>query len=97
MEEQFVLNIGFSNIVFLSKIVGILSADSAGARRLKSESKEKGFLVDATMGRKTRSMILTNSSHVFLSAIRVESLANRIEKRDNMIGRDEETEQVDEP
>lgn len=92
MEDYFLLNIGFSNVVFVSKIIGILSPDSAGGRRLKSEAKQNGYLVDATMGRKTRSLILTNSQHVFLSAIRPESLSKRIEKKDNGIGREEELE-----
>jgi regulator of extracellular matrix RemA (YlzA/DUF370 family) len=96
MEDYFVVNIGFSNVIILSKIVGVLAADSAGARRLRAEAKEKGFLVDATMGRKTRSIILTNSGHIFLSAIKPESIAKRIEGKDNLIGGEEELENTDE-
>ncbi len=90
MDEGFLLNIGFSNVVFQSKIVGILAADSAGGRRLKSEAKEKGLLVDATMGRRTRSLIVMSSQHVFQSAIRTDSLIKRIEKRDNSLGSEDE-------
>ncbi|MCC5813794.1 MAG: DUF370 domain-containing protein [Leptospira sp.] len=92
MNDIFLVNIGFSNVVFIDKVIGVLSADSAGARRLKTEAKEKGFLVDATMGRKTRSLVVMNSQHIFLSAIRPESIIKRIEKRDNLIGKEEETE-----
>lgn len=92
MDDHFLLNIGFSNVIFISKIIGILSPDSAGGRRLKSEAKDAGLLVDATMGRKTRSMVITASQHVFLSAITPESLARRVEKKDNSIAREEEIE-----
>ncbi|WCL48263.1 extracellular matrix/biofilm biosynthesis regulator RemA family protein [Leptospira sp. GIMC2001] len=96
MEEYFLLNIGFSNVVVLSKLVGILSADSAGARRLRSEAKENKNLVDATMGRKTRSIVVLASGHIFLSAIRPESLSKRVEKKDNQIGLEEEKEESNE-
>ncbi|NCN08989.1 MAG: DUF370 domain-containing protein [Leptospira sp.] len=92
MEDYFALNIGFSNIILLPKIVGIMSSDSAGARRLKSEAKGTNMLADATMGRKTRSIILTTSGHIFLSAIRPESLVKRLEKKDNLIAKEEEIE-----
>lgn len=94
-DDFVLLNIGYSNVVFVSKMVGILAADSAGARRLRTEAKENGNLVDATMGRRTRSVIVTTSQHIFLSAIKPESLARRIDRRDNTIGNDEE-ENIDE-
>lgn len=86
---DFILNIGFSNAILVSKVVGVIAADSAGGRRLKTEAKEKGLLVDATMGRKTRSLIITTSHHVFLSAIQPSSIIKRIEKRDNSLGEEE--------
>jgi regulator of extracellular matrix RemA (YlzA/DUF370 family) len=80
-----ILNIGFSNILMTSRVVTIIHADSASARRLRSEAKSNGHLVDATNGRKTRSVILTDTNHLILSSLKVESLARRIEADDNSL------------
>jgi extracellular matrix regulatory protein A len=80
-----ILNIGFSNILITSRVVTIIHADSASARRLRSEAKNSGHLVDATNGRKTRSVILTDTNHLILSSLKVESLARRIEADDNSL------------
>ena len=80
-----ILNIGFSNILMTSRVVSIIHADSASARRLRSEAKTKGHLIDATNGRKTRSVILTDTNHLVLSSLKVESLAKRIEADDNSL------------
>ncbi|MCU0823476.1 MAG: DUF370 domain-containing protein [Leptospira sp.] len=87
-----VLNIGFSNVVFVSKILTILQADGAGAKRLRSEAKTSSKLVDATGGRKTRSILVLETGHILLSAIRPESLHKRLESGDNTIGLEEEDE-----
>ncbi|MBK8395027.1 MAG: DUF370 domain-containing protein [Leptospiraceae bacterium] len=78
-----ILNIGFSNVLMTSRVVSIIQADSASARRLRTEAKNSGNLVDATNGRKTRSVILTDTNHLILSSLKVESLARRIEADDN--------------
>lgn len=80
-----ILNIGFSNIILTTRVVSIIHADSASARRLKAEAKKKGLLVDGTNGRKTRSVILTDTNHLVLSSLKVESLARRIEADDNSL------------
>jgi hypothetical protein len=80
-----ILNIGFSNILITSRVVTIIHADSASARRLRAEAKTTGHLVDATNGRKTRSVILTDTNHLILSSLKVESLARRIEADDNSL------------
>lgn len=85
-----VLNVGFSNVVFVSKILTILLADSAGAKRLRTEAKSENRLIDATCGRKTRSVLVLDSGHILLSAIRPESLSKRLETGDNQIGEGEE-------
>jgi len=72
------VNIGFGNIVLESRIVAVLSPESAPLKRLIQESREKGFLIDATFGRKTRALIITDSQHVILSAIQSETIANRM-------------------
>ena len=71
------VNIGYGNMVMTSKVVAVLSPDSAPMRRLKDEAKEQKRLLYATQGRKTRSIIITDSDHVILSAVQVETLLQR--------------------
>jgi len=71
------VNIGYGNMVMASKVVAILSPESAPMRRLKDEARERKMLVDATQGRKTRAVIITDSDHVLLSAVQVETLMQR--------------------
>lgn len=72
------VNIGFGNIVSLSRIVAIVNPGSSPMKRLKDEAKARGKLIDATEGRKTRSIIITDSDHVILSALQVETILQRI-------------------
>jgi len=72
------LNIGFGNVVSTSRIVAIVSPGSAPMKRLKEEAREKGKLIDATYGRKTRAVIITDSNHVILSAINPQTAALRM-------------------
>jgi len=71
------VNIGYGNMVLAAKVVVILSPESAPMRRLKDEARERTKLIDATQGRKTRSIIITDSDHVILSAVQVETLTQR--------------------
>ncbi len=71
------VNIGYNNMVMATKVVAVLSPDSAPMRRLKDEAKEQKRLIDATQGRKTRAIIITDSDHVILSAVQVETLMQR--------------------
>jgi regulator of extracellular matrix RemA (YlzA/DUF370 family) len=75
------VNIGYGNMVMASKVVAVLSPDSAPMRRLKDEAKEQKRLLDATQGRKTRAIIITDSDHVVLSAVQVETLMQRFAGR----------------
>ena len=68
-------------MVMITKVVAVLSPESAPMRRLKEEAKERKMLLDATQGRKTRAMIITDSDHVILSAVQVETLMQRFEGR----------------
>ena len=86
------LNVGFSNIVIVNKVVAIIHADSASGKRLRTEAKNEGRLVDATQGKKTRSVIITDSNHLILSCIRAESLSKRLETSDNSVSAGEEDE-----
>ena len=75
--EQSLLNIGFGNAVAADRVVVIVSPNSAPMKRLKDEAKDQGRLVDATHGRRTRSIIVMDSNHVVLSAIQAETISQR--------------------
>ena len=71
------INIGFGNIVSANRVVSIVSPESAPIKRIISEARDRGQLVDATYGRRTRAVIIADSGHVVLSAIQPETVANR--------------------
>lgn len=75
--DQELLNIGFGNTVVADKVVTILTPNTSPMKRLKDEAKEEKRLIDATHGRKTRSIIVTESNHVILSAIQAETISQR--------------------
>lgn len=78
------INIGFGNIVSANKVVAIVSPESASIKRLIQESRDSKMLVDATYGRRTRAVIITDSNHIILSAVQPETVAHRfIGKDDN--------------
>lgn len=77
------LNIGFGNSVLASRVVCIINPSSAPSRRLREDAKEEGRLIDATQGRKTRSIIITDSNHVILAAVQVETLGQRLVQEDD--------------
>jgi len=79
------ISIGFGNVVASEKIVAIIAPGSSPVRRLKDEARQKGKLVDATQGRRTRSLIVMDSDHVVLSAIGVETITQRLEKADGAL------------
>ncbi|MCS7214932.1 MAG: DUF370 domain-containing protein [Thermodesulfovibrio sp.] len=72
------VNIGFGNIVSLLRIVAVVNPGSSPIKRMKDEAKKRGKLIDATEGRKTRSIIITDSDHIILSALQVETIMQRI-------------------
>lgn len=84
-----VLNIGFGNIVSLSRIISILNPDAAPVKRIVKNNKDSGNLIDATCGRKTQSVIVMDSGHVVLSALKSELLESRVTKEDNSIGEED--------
>ncbi len=77
------INIGFGNIVSASRIIAIVSPESAPIKRLISEARERGILIDATYGRRTRAVIVTDSSHIILSAVQPETVKHRLQSSDN--------------
>ncbi|CEO89401.1 MAG TPA: DUF370 domain-containing protein [Syntrophaceticus sp.] len=72
------INIGFGNVVSANRIVAIVSPESAPIKRIISEARERGMLIDATYGRRTRAVIIADSDHVILSAVQPETVANRL-------------------
>ena len=84
--KQIMMNIGFANFVNLERVIAILDTKSAPMKRLREDAKEAQRLVNATYGRPTRSIIITDSSHIILSALQPETVVNRLssyKKRDN--------------
>jgi len=73
------VNIGFGNIVSLERIISIISPESAPVKRLIQEAKDSKMAIDATYGRRTRSVIIMDSGHIILSAVQPETIANRAE------------------
>ncbi len=78
------INIGFGNMVSAGRIVAIASPDSAPVKRLVQDAKEEGRVIDVSCGRRTRSVIVTDSDHVILSAIQAETITNRIATDDDV-------------
>ena len=86
------INIGFGHMVSASRLVAIVSPESAPIKRIMQDAKEQGTLIDATYGRRTRAVILTDSDHVILSALQPETVANRFNDRED----EESTEELEE-
>jgi hypothetical protein len=72
------LNIGYGNLVLAARVIAIVSPQSAPMKRLREEASSRGKLVDATQGRRTRSILITDSDHVILSAVNPETVAGRL-------------------
>ncbi|MFV1950976.1 MAG: DUF370 domain-containing protein [Nitrospinota bacterium] len=77
------LDIGFKNVVVLSRVVAILAPGSAPIKRLRNEARDKGKLLDATHGRPVRSILVTDSDHIVLSSVQPDTLAQRYYSSDN--------------
>jgi len=77
------INIGFGNIVSAARIVAIVSPDSAPIKRLINEARERGMLIDATYGRRTRAVIITDSGHCVLSAVQPETVKHRLQHKES--------------
>lgn len=77
------INIGFGNIVPAEKVVAIISPESAPIKRVMHEADERGKLINATYGRRTRAVIVTSSDHIILSALQPETISNRLNQEEN--------------
>ncbi len=76
--NHIMLNIGFGNVVAANRVVAVVSPNSAPIKRLKDEARDEKRLIDITHGRKTRSVLITDSNHVILSAIQTETISQRL-------------------
>ena len=86
------INIGFGNLISAQRLVAVVSPDSAPIKRMIQEGRERGILIDATYGRRTRSVLIMDNDHLVLSALQPETVANRLAgEQDN--GEEEETEE----
>lgn len=86
------VNIGFGNIVAAGRLVAIVSPESAPIKRMIQEAREKGVLIDATYGRRTRSVVVTDSEHIILSALEPKTVAGRMGGSSGMLAQEETDE-----
>lgn len=75
------INIGFGNLVSAERIVSIISPESAPIKRMIQDGRERGLLIDASFGRSTRAVIVTDSGNLILSSLTPELLAQRVEEK----------------
>lgn len=80
------VNIGFGNMISAARLVAIVSPESAPIKRMIQDAKERGTLIDATHGRKTRAVIITDSDHIILTYLQSETVAAKIDENDDEIG-----------
>ena len=73
------ISIGFGNVVASSRILAVISPDSAPIKRIIQEAKERGMLVDASFGRRTKSVLLMDTDHIILSSVTPETIASRLD------------------
>ncbi len=86
MSSPSLLNLGYGNLVVASRVIAVVSPQSAPMKRLREDASSRGKLIDATQGRRTRSIIVTDSDHVILSAINPETIAYRLTQGDGLGG-----------
>ena len=84
------INIGFGNMVSLDRLIAIVSPDSAPIKRIIQEARDRGMLIDASYGRRTRSVIVMDTDHIILSAILPETVASRLNEKNAVDAEEEE-------
>lgn len=82
MQGRKLLNLGFGNFVIAARVVAVVNPASSPMRRLREDAKQAGKLIDATQGRKTRSLVITDSNHVILSAVQAETMRQRLQEEE---------------
>ena len=76
------VNVGFGNVVNSSKIIGIISPEAAPIKRMVQTAKDTGMAIDATCGRRTKAVIVTESGHLILSSLLPETIAGRVNQKE---------------
>ena len=88
------INIGFGNIVSANRLVAIVSPDSAPIKRIIQDARDRGMLIDASYGRRTRAVIITDSDHIILSAVQPSTVAHRLDSSaDELLYKEDEDEE----
>ena len=83
------VSVGYGNFVAAGRVVAVIAPDSAPVKRMVTEAREAKTLVDATCGRRTRAVIVTDGAHIILSALMAETVANRLNGKDTAAADDE--------
>ncbi len=94
MENIKLINIGFGNLVSSARLLAILSPESAPIKRMIQDTRDRGLLIDATFGRRTRAVLIMDSGHVILSAIQPETVAGRVGGRTDKTVSEEEANET---
>ena len=89
MKKLQLVNIGYGNMISSSRIIAIVSPDAAPVKRMIQNARDNGMLIDASCGRKTKSVIVTDSDHVVLSALQSETVAHRVNDDEQPLKNDE--------
>ena len=84
------INVGYGNFISSSRIIAIIGPESAPVKRMIQDARERGLLIDATCGRRTRAVLVVDSEHLVLSAVQPETIAHRMDARESLT--DEEVE-----
>ena len=87
------VSIGFGNMISSERIVAMVNPDSAPIKRIIQDARERGKLIDATHGRRTRAVIVTDSDHIVLTYLQCETVANRINDTDNELDEEDEIDE----
>ncbi len=87
------VNIGFGNMVSANRMIAIVSPESAPIKRIIQDAKERGALIDATHGRRTRAVIITDSDHIILTYLQSETVANRMTEDEEVIDGEEDEDE----
>lgn len=86
------INIGFGNMISAGRLIAIIGPESAPTKRMIQDARERGVLIDATYGRKTRAVLIMDNDHIVLSALQPETVANRISGQDAAMEEEEDEE-----
>ncbi len=78
------INIGFGNMASAARIVAVVSPESAPIKRIIREAEDKGMMINATYGRRTRAVLITDSGHIILSALQPETLSKRLDETEEL-------------